>query len=169
MSGAVAEALFDLPEMRAARTVALFSSFGSEIDTAPMIARAHDEGRRVLLPYLDGGVMEAAAHGPGDELVASSYGPSEPARRDPVDPTEVDVVVAPGLAFDRRGRRLGYGRGYYDRWLRRVRPEAPRIGICFAFQLEDRVPAAGSDERMDLVVTDREVIRVRGKERGAPL
>jgi 5-formyltetrahydrofolate cyclo-ligase len=168
-SRAVGEALFELPEMRPARTVALFSSFGSEIDTAPVISRAHVEGRRVLLPYLDEGVMESAEHRPGEELVASSYGPAEPARREPVDPAEVDAVVAPGLAFDRRGRRLGYGAGYYDRWLRRLRLDTPRIGICFSFQVVDRVPAGGSDERMDIVVTDREVIRVRGDERGPPL
>jgi 5-formyltetrahydrofolate cyclo-ligase len=159
-SEAVAGALFDLPEVRSARTVALFSSFGSEVDTAPVIERAHGEGRRVVLPYLDEDVMEVAEHRPGDRLVPSSYGPAEPSRREPVDPVEVDAVVVPGLAFDRRGRRVGYGGGYYDRWLRRLRPDAVRIGVGFAFQLVDRVPAAGSDERVDVVVTDEGVVRV---------
>jgi 5-formyltetrahydrofolate cyclo-ligase len=159
-SGAVAEALFGLPEVRDAATVALFSSFGSEIDTAPIIERAHAEGRRVLLPYLDEGVMEVSEHRPGDDLVPSSYGPAEPSRRDPVDPGEVDAAVIPGLAFDRRGRRLGYGAGFYDRWLRRLRPNASRIGIGFSFQIVDRVPAGGSDERVDVVVTDEGVTRV---------
>jgi 5-formyltetrahydrofolate cyclo-ligase len=168
-SGAVAEALFGLPEVRGAGVVALFSSFGSEIDTAPIIERAHAEGRRVLLPYLDEGVMEVAEHRPGDDLVPSSYGPAEPSRREAVDPGEVDAAVVPGLAFDRRGRRLGYGAGFYDRWLRRLRPNASRIGIGFSFQVVDRVPADGSDERVDVVITDEGVIRVRGDEGGSPL
>jgi 5-formyltetrahydrofolate cyclo-ligase len=168
-SAAVTERLFRLPEMQVARTVALVSSFSSEIDTAGMIERAHAEDRRVLLPYLDEGVMEVAEHRPGDALVPSSYGPAEPARRRPVDPAEVDVVIVPGLAFDRRGRRLGYGAGFYDRWLRRVRPDAARVAIGFSFQVVDRVPAGGSDERVHVVVTDREVIRARGDARGTPL
>jgi 5-formyltetrahydrofolate cyclo-ligase len=161
-SGAVAEGLFGLPEVRDAAVVAVFSSFGSEVDTAPIIERAHAEGRRVLLPYLDEGGMEVAEHRPGNDLVPSSYGPAEPSRREPVDPGEVDAAVVPGLAFDRRGRRLGYGAGYYDRWLRRLRPNAARIGIGFSFQVVDRVPAGGSDERVDVVVSDEGVIRVQG-------
>ena len=101
--------------------------------------------------------------------VETPYGPAEPARRQPVEPGQVDVVIVPGLAFDRLGRRLGYGAGFYDRWLRRVRPDTMRVGIGFSFQVVDRVPAGGSDERVDVVVTDREVIRVRGDERGTPL
>jgi 5-formyltetrahydrofolate cyclo-ligase len=168
-SEAVTESLFGLPEMRAVRTVAMFSSFGSEVDTTGMIERAHAEDRRVLLPYLDEGVMEVAEHLPGDRLVPSSYGPAEPARREAVEPGQVDVVIVPGLAFDRRGRRLGYGAGFYDRWLRRARPDTTRVGIGFSFQVVDRVPAGGSDERVHMVVTDREVIRVRGEEGGTPL
>lgn len=172
LSRTVGERLFALPEVRAAGTVALFSSFGSELDTAPMIDQAHVEGRRVVLPYLEGETMEVAEHRPGEKLVRSSYGAKEPASRVAVDPAEIDVVVAPGLAFDRSGRRLGYGRGYYDRWLRRVGDGAFLVGVCFSAQMVARVPATSSDERMDVLVTDREVIRVtapRGKGQDPPL
>ena len=171
LSRAVGERLFTLPEVRGARTMALFSSFGSELDTAPMLEQAHAEGRRVVLPYIEGAAMEVAEHRPGDDLARSSYGAMEPASRVAVDPSQIDVVVAPGLAFDRAGRRLGYGRGYYDRWLRRVGTDAFLIGVCFSAQVVDRVPATSSDERMDVVVTDREVIRVtpRGEGQDPPI
>jgi 5-formyltetrahydrofolate cyclo-ligase len=172
LSRVAAERLLALPEVREARTLAMFSSFGSELDTAPMIELAHAEGRRVVLPYLEGSAMEVAEHRPGEELVRSSYGAMEPASRVAVDPAEIDVVVAPGLAFDRAGRRLGYGRGYYDGWLRRVGEDAFLIGVCFSAQVVDRVPATSSDERMDVVVTDREVIRIpvpQGKAPDPPL
>jgi 5-formyltetrahydrofolate cyclo-ligase len=171
LSRAVGERLFALPEVRGARTIALFSSFGSELDTAPMLEQAHAEGLRVVLPYIEGAAMEVAEHRPGDDLARSSYGAMEPASRIAVDPAQIDVVVAPGLAFDRAGRRLGYGRGYYDRWLRRV-GKALLIGVCFSSQVVDRVPATSSDERMEIVVTDREVIRVttlRGESQDPPL
>jgi 5-formyltetrahydrofolate cyclo-ligase len=168
-SRAVGDRLFGLPEVRDARTLFLFSSFGAEVDTSSMIERAHAEGRRVLLPYVDGAAMEAAEHAPGEELVPSFYGAGEPARREPADPEEVDALIAPGLAFDRAGRRLGYGGGYYDRWLRRLRSDAVRIGICFSHQVVDRVPAGSSDERVRIVVTDDEIVRVEGEGPGPPL
>jgi 5-formyltetrahydrofolate cyclo-ligase len=166
LSQAAGERLLALPEVHGARTVAMFSSFGSELDTAPMIERAHAEGRRVVLPYLAGSAMEVAEHRRGEELVRSSYGAMEPTSRVAVDPADIDVVVTPGLAFDRAGRRLGYGSGYYDGWLRRVGEDAVLVGVCFSAQVVDRVPASSSDERMDVVVTDGEVIRVPKPRRG---
>jgi 5-formyltetrahydrofolate cyclo-ligase len=160
LSQVVSDRLFTLPELREAGTVALFSSFGSELDTSPIIERAHAEGRRVVLPFIEGSAMDVGEHRPGGELVPSSYGATEPASRVAVAPAEIDLVVTPGLAFDRAGRRLGYGRGYYDRWLRRARADAFLVGVCFWVQVVDRVPATASDVRVDAVVTDRETLRV---------
>jgi len=152
--------LLTLPELRGAETVLLFYSFGSEIPTAVLVRRLLERGRRVLLPYLtDGNSMEAAEIRPGDPLEQTEYGPKEPARRVAVDPAEVDLVVTPGLAFDRAGGRLGYGGGYYDRYLARLQPHALRVGICFAAQVVDEVPLEDADQRVDVVVTDTEVVR----------
>jgi 5-formyltetrahydrofolate cyclo-ligase len=160
-SAAVEEAVFALPEVARARTVLLFYSFGSEVATRRMIDRIRSEGKRVLLPFLEGGVIEAAEVRPGDGLVATGYGPREPARRAPVEPADVDVVVAPGLAFDRAGRRLGYGGGYYDRYFDRLRPDAVRVGIAFSVQLVDEVPAGRRDRRVQIVVTEAGAIDCR--------
>jgi 5-formyltetrahydrofolate cyclo-ligase len=161
LAGLVEERVFGLPEMRAARTVLLFYSFGSEVETSGMAQRVHAEGKRLLLPFLEAERMEAGEVLPNDELVVSSYGPREPTRRVAVDPAEVDVVIAPGLAFDRDGYRLGYGGGHYDRYLHRMGSRALRIGIGFAGQLVERVPRGPADERLDLVVTDAGVIDCR--------
>jgi 5-formyltetrahydrofolate cyclo-ligase len=161
MAEAAAEGLFALPGMASARTVLLFYSFGSEVATRGMADRLRIEGKRLLLPYVDGDAMEAAEVGPGDELIRAPYGAREPNRRVPVDPGEVDLVVTPGLAFDRRGHRLGYGGGFYDRYLARLRPETVRVGIGFAVQLVDRVPAGPDDQRVDLVVTEAGVVDCR--------
>lgn len=154
----VAERLFGLPAVTGTGTVLLFYSFGSEVPTARIIQRLIDTGHRVLLPYLDSSKMEAAELGPGDSLVTTAYGAKEPAKRVPVEPSEVTTVVAPGLAFDPRGYRLGYGAGHYDRYLSRLSRRATRIGIGFHNQVVPAVPHGPADQRLDMVVTDRETI-----------
>lgn len=151
--------LLELAELGAAGTVLLFYAFGSEVATAGMIRHLAGVGKRVLLPYLASGAMDAAEILPEEPLVPTGYGPREPNRRVAVEPDRIDLVVAPGLAFDRAGHRLGYGGGHYDRYLARLRTETPRIGIGFSVQLVDRVPVGALDQRLDLVVTDAEVVR----------
>ena len=151
--------LLTLPELRGARTVLLFYSFGSEIPTKVLMRRLLERGMRVLLPYVTEDSMEAAEVRPGDALEPTDYGPKEPARRVAVDPAKVDLVVTPGLAFDPAGRRLGYGGGHYDRYLGRLGPHAVRVGIGFAAQLVDEVPDEPMDQPVDVLVTDEEVLR----------
>jgi len=160
LARAMAGRVLALGPVRIARTVLLFSSFGSEISTAPLAAGLADLGKRLLLPFLDGASIGAAEFDPGFEggLVDSTYGPREPASRTPVDPLDIDAAIVPGLAFDRQGYRLGYGGGYYDRYLRGLRAEALRIGVGFSVQVVDAVPHGPGDERVDVVVTDQETI-----------
>ena len=74
-----------------------------------------------------------------------------------IDPTELDLIVAPGLAFDRRGGRLGYGKGYYDRFLHQIRGDATKLAVCFECQLFPEIPVLPHDVRMDLVVTENAI------------
>ncbi|MFN2543165.1 MAG: 5-formyltetrahydrofolate cyclo-ligase [Actinomycetota bacterium] len=161
LAGRAESRLLALPEVRDARCVLLFYSFGSEIPTAVLIRRLLARGRRILLPYLTEESMEAAEVRRGDPLEPTTYGPREPTHRVPVDPASVDVVITPGLAFDRRGNRLGYGGGHYDRYLERLHPAAARVGIGFHIQLVEEIPAEDVDEPVDVIVTDAEVIRAK--------
>lgn len=160
-SEAVATNLFALPEVSGASTVMAFWSFGSEVDTQPIIRRLADEGRRVALPRVEGRTMLAVTYRPGHPMTEASFGAMEPTDGEVVPPEAVDVVVAPGLAFDRLGYRVGYGGGFYDRLFRRTRPDSVKIGVCFAVQVVDEVPHRRGDRHVDLVVTDEGVIRCR--------
>lgn len=154
--------LLSLPEVAGARAVLLFSAFGTEVPTAGLRAKLLHDGARVLLPFLtEAGEMEAAEVSPGEPLAASGYGPREPASRVPIDPAQIDLAIVPGLAFDRRGGRLGYGGGHYDRYLARLAPGTPVVGLAFSLQLVDRVPTDSGDRRVDLVVTDEGVVDAR--------
>lgn len=154
MSGEVARNVLALPAVVDATTVMAFSSFGSEVDTAPIIERLERDGRRVALPRVEGLNIVAVAYRPGDQVKPSSFGAPEPAAGEKVAPGQIDVVIVPGLAFDRAGHRVGYGRGFYDRFLATLRPDALTVGICFFVQLVDEVPHGRGDRPVDLVVTE---------------
>jgi 5-formyltetrahydrofolate cyclo-ligase len=156
----IVERVLALPEVGAAGTVMAFWSFGSEVQTSALIERLHGSGTRVVLPRVVEGELEAVVYAPGDPVAAASFGAMEPAGRDVVPAEEVDVVIVPGVAFDRRGGRVGYGGGFYDRLLSKA-PAVPAVAVAFAVQLVDEVPQGGSDSRVDVIVTEDEVIRPR--------
>ena len=159
MSAAIADRLLSMDELRDARTVMAFWSFGSEVDTHPLLERLEAAGTRVALPRIEDRDVEPVAYTAGAPLSETSFGAKEPASGRRLEPSELDVVVVPGVAFDRGGDRVGYGAGFYDRLLGRVRDDAFAVGVAFGLQVVDRVPAGGTDRRVDAVVTEREVIR----------
>jgi 5-formyltetrahydrofolate cyclo-ligase len=161
LAGQAEARLLGLDEVGAAATVLLFYSFGSEVATHGIGEHLLARGKRLLLPYLSPQGMEAAEVFHGGPLLPTGYGPREPSRRIPLDPAELDLIITPGLAFDRRGFRLGYGGGHYDRFLTRVRPDTIRIGLAFSVQLVDRVPEEPSDQKVHFVVTDAEIVDCR--------
>ncbi|MGZ4110021.1 MAG: 5-formyltetrahydrofolate cyclo-ligase, partial [Actinomycetota bacterium] len=137
-------------------------SFGSEVDTAPLIAALHADGIRVVLPRIVDGELEPRVYVPGDPVSETAFGAREPLEGLALDPADIDVVITPAVAFDRSGRRVGYGGGYYDRFFRRTRPDAVRVGIGFDLQLmDDELPGGHFDLRVDVVVTGSEVVRCR--------
>jgi 5-formyltetrahydrofolate cyclo-ligase len=138
----------ELAEYHRASTVMAFVAFGGEPDTDPLFARLSVEGKRLLLPRVEpSGIVPADGDWP---LVASKFGVQEPTGP-AVDVGEIDLVVVPGLAFTVAGDRLGYGLGYYDRFLPSL--SAPSVGVCFADQLVDEMPLAAHDVRVDSVVS----------------
>jgi 5-formyltetrahydrofolate cyclo-ligase len=154
----------------AARTILCFASFRSEVDTTPFIDWCLERGIAVALPRIVGPHhLEAfAVSDPQRDLVAGTWGVPEPRSAQPlVDPTAIDVVIVPGSAFDRAGRRMGYGGGFYDTFLARLRPDAYRIGIGFDLQMVERVPCEAHDLCVDLVVTESCAIEIAPRPAGA--
>ena len=157
----IVERFLGLPEVTEARTVMAFWSFGSEVDTRPLLDALAERGATIALPRIEDGRLEPRRWAPGEPLEQTWFGASEPTAGVTVDPGSIDVVAVPGVAFDRQGGRLGYGGGFYDRFLVRLRTGALRAAIGFACQLvDDRVPTAAFDLRIDVLVTDQEVVRL---------
>jgi 5-formyltetrahydrofolate cyclo-ligase len=158
---AIAGALLALPELRAGGTVMAFASFGSEVDTSPILDGLLADGRRVTLPRVEQGEIVPVVFDAGDPMRAAAFGMDEPTGEQTVSPKDLDVVVTPGLGFDRQGYRVGYGGGFYDRLFTRTRSDVAKVGICFATQLVGPLPHGGHDVPVDVIVTDAGVVRCR--------
>jgi 5-formyltetrahydrofolate cyclo-ligase len=144
----------------ASDVVAGFIAMTSELDPAPLLAALAGRGHELCLPFVQGQdrPLGFRRYSPGDPLVPGPHGTSEPASGAAL--IRPSVVLVPLLAFDRKGWRLGYGGGYYDRTLRALRAEGPvrAIGLAYAAQEVASVPHDERDERMDGVVTERGVV-----------
>ena len=150
-SAEIVAALEAHPAFRAANTILLYHSLKDEVDTHAFIRKWSRE-KRILLPVVTGDDLELRLYTGPEDLTIGAYGIEEPTGALFTDYSAIDLIVVPGVAFDRNGNRLGRGKGYYDRLLPRI-PSAYKIGICFPFQLVDEVPAEPFDIRMDEIIT----------------
>ncbi|MBI2873958.1 MAG: 5-formyltetrahydrofolate cyclo-ligase [Firmicutes bacterium] len=159
----IAERFTALPEYDKARTVMLFASFRNEVETAGLIRDALGRGKTVAVPVtnLKGKRIEVYTIEDPDSLQPGTFNVPEPPadRRDPLDPRSIDLVAVPGLAFDRRGFRVGFGLGLYDRFLPLLLPEALTVGLAFSFQVLAEIPATPQDVPVRVIVTENYTLR----------
>jgi 5-formyltetrahydrofolate cyclo-ligase len=161
-SARIQQRILALPAFDAARIVMAYSSFGSELDTSRVVAAVYAAGKALVLPRIDRGrrAIELFAVGdPDADLVAGAWGIREPRpdRCTPVSVSRLEFVLVPGVAFDSRGGRLGYGRGYYDKLFHEceLRGASPFTAAgAFDVQIVDDVPMEPHDVRVDCVVTE---------------
>jgi len=163
-SRAVIERLWQLTAFANANLPFIYVHFRSEVETIGLIRQCLARGKQVAVPRtvtatkrLDSYLITNPCH----DLRAGYCGIPEP---DPdrllplVEPTSIDVVVLPGSVFDARGGRLGYGGGYYDRFLAEAAPQALRIGLAYEMQLVATVPLEPHDQLLDYLVTEDRLI-----------
>ena len=153
----ITKRLFDLPEYKLARRVFAYYSVGRECDTAVLIASALGEGRTVALPRVHGqGVMDFAQY--EGELVPGSLSIPEPAADSKVlIPDECDIMIVPAICCDETLQRLGQGGGYYDRYLPNVK--VLKVAFCREILLQKNLPNEWNDFPVDIVITERRVLR----------
>ena len=148
-------------------TIFSYVHFRSEVETLPLIHQALARKIRVCVPLslvAESRLEPYEILDPEQELRPGYCRIPEPdpgqAKR--IDPAEIDVVLLPGSVFDPRGGRLGYGGGYYDRFLNHDAPEALRIGLAFELQVVDQVPLLPHDERIHYLVTEERIVDTTG-------
>ena len=160
-SEAIVDRLLGLDEAAGAATVLAFWSFGSEVDTAPLLDGLRSRGTTVALPRTPDGDIVPVVWTPGSSMTETSFGSREPAEGRVLQARELDLIVVPGVAFDRSCHRVGYGGGFYDRLLASTREGTAVIAIAFGAQVVDQVPTGPLDRPVDAIVTEDDVIRCR--------
>ena len=156
-SAAICARIAALPEIEAARTVHVYWPLVArrEVDTRPLLRALVAEGKTVVLPVVAGfggaPVLRHVRFEGADRMRPNRWGIPEPADTVEVAPEALDAVVVPAFGAGRNGHRIGYGRGFYDRWLAAQRPPPRAVGACFGVQVVDEVPRGPFDVDLDAV------------------
>ena len=169
ISRQIVEQFMALPEYSAARSVLFYVDVRSEVRTRHDLANALQTGQRIVVPYCVDGELNLFHLESMDELSLGMYRILEPktelrtvpAKRVAVE--ELDLIMVPGVAFDRRGGRTGHGKGYYDKLLEHARPDTPLIALAFECQLFPEIPMQPHDIFMDKVVTESAIYEGLGR------
>ena len=158
-SRVIAGKLLELPEFKGAETIFFYASFDGEVETFEMIKQAKKLRKRIALPVIlklqkmfTAWVIEDLER----DLEVGSYGIKQPKKGSTQEilPEQLDLVVVPGVAFDKRNHRLGRGAGYYDRFLRILSPKTPTVGLAFDFQIVDSLPNHSHDVPVSQVLVN---------------
>lgn len=155
--GRITDRLLSLDCCRQARTVMVYLSAFKEPATDEMIKRLNSAGKRLAAPisHTDTFTITPAYLGSPDSLTAGAYGIQEPSECLEAAVSDIDIALIPGIVFDKTGARIGFGKGYYDRFLAGFK--GLKIGICYDFQVFDRIPSSFHDVKMDLIITEKRI------------
>lgn len=147
-SARIFRAVEELPQFAEAKTVAFFSALRDEPDTTEALARWSGT-KRIVLPRVEGDIMQFYDYDPASMNDAGAFGISEPEATALCLPREIDLIVVPGVAFTRNGMRLGRGKGFYDKYLSQEEFRAFKVGVCYPHQVVDALPTDPHDMPTD--------------------
>jgi len=160
-SHAIWESVLALDEVKKASEISCYIGIGSEVKTLGLVAGLLGKDKKVLVPAIKkaGSNMDMCSVLSLDELEKGRYffEPRKECRR-VSKPGNIDVMLVPGIAFDERGCRIGYGKGHYDRYLKKLKPRTPVIGLAYECQVMEEIPEEGHDVRVDKIITEQRVI-----------
>lgn len=145
--------------------IMIYLSFNNEVDTFKLMEYCLNNGKRVIVPYCikkERKIIPSEIKNPNTELKTSSLGFKEPdlANLREVKIEDIDLVIVPGVVFDECGNRIGFGGGYYDRFLKRLKNTTMTIAICYDYQLIDKVPVDELDIPVKCIMTDKRIVTI---------
>ena len=158
----IQERVFELEEFNLANTVMVYINFGSEVETKELIEKCLELGKKVAVPVTDFDEhnLDLVLFEDFEELEENRVGILEPPLETgrEVNTKELDLIIVPGIVFDEKGNRIGFGKAYYDEFLHTLKKKVPLIGLAFKFQVVEEVPAEKHDVKMNKIVTEKKVI-----------
>jgi 5-formyltetrahydrofolate cyclo-ligase len=161
-SSIIRKLLFSTPEYKNSKTIMLYHAFKNEVDTTDIIKDAL-KTKKVVLPSINSVTNKIILYTISglDELSSGEYGIMEPKNnpKGKVSQEDVDLCIVPGIAFDRTGARIGYGKGYYDRLLSGTHFQ--KIALAYDFQLVEKIQTEPHDAAVDMIITEKDIIRCK--------
>lgn len=171
MSNDIFKNLCGLQEFKRANTTFIYMHFRSEVKTAKIINHCFEVSQTVTIPHTlvdEKKLLSIQIKDQEKDVISGYCGIPEPidklVRSAVFDPQKIDIAIIPGSLFDRNGGRLGYGGGYYDRFLADQAPNAVRAALAYEVQVVEKVPLEAHDQLMDFVITEKNIYDCRGKE-----
>ena len=164
-SNHIKQHLFNLEAYEKAQTVFYYVSYDHEVITHEMIKESLSTTKTILVPITHKythSITPSQLHS-WEELIPQAYGILVPEREQSLPVTLIDVIIIPGVGFDRIGNRIGHGKGYYDLLLTKAR-HALFIGLAFEFQIIDYIPTEDHDMPMDLIITEKHILRCSNRK-----
>lgn len=146
---------------KSARVIMLYMPLGNEADTSEIIKRAFEDGKSLVLPVTneETGKITPVAFEENTFLEKGGFSVAEPKNSVEIKKSEIDAVIVPGIAFDKNGARVGFGKGCYDMFLADSR--ATKVGLCYEFQVFEEIPADLHDVKMDFILTETGLIETK--------
>ena len=143
-----------------AKVIMAYMPLGNETDTSYIIKKAFRDGKRIVLPVTDeqSGDITPCFVLEDSKFEKGAFSVTEPADKVEANTDDIDVVIVPGIAFDKKGARVGFGKGCYDRFLNKT--NAVKVGFCYGFQICDDIPGEFHDVKMDFLFTENEGVKI---------
>ena len=165
-SAIVKSRLYSLPEFKKAKNILFYVSFNNEVDTQRIIKELlNKKEKSIIVPFVEKNnpILQLSELHNFDELEPKTFGILEPKGsfiRD-FNPEKLDLIVVPGLVFFKDGHRIGYGYGYYDKFLKTLKKKPVKIGLAFDFQIAEKIPHEEHDVPMDVIITEKRIINYK--------
>lgn len=163
-SNAIMDKITSLDIYKHSKVVFIYMDFKNEVMTSNLIKRMLSEKKRVAIPYTDSinTVLIPSEITKESDLKQNSFGYFEPKSILPVNIEEIDLVIVPGVVFDKNLNRIGFGKGYYDKILNRLKPSAKKVALAHDFQVLEDIPAEEHDVKMDMIITEKNIYPFTG-------
>lgn len=162
VSSRITNMFFSLEAIKEKQNFLLYHSFGNEIITYDIINVILRENKNVYLPYISNKKIEISQIYSKKELKSGAFGIMEPLDRQDINVNKMDVLVVPGLLFDRKGYRIGYGGGYYDRLLAGIDSHILTIGLAYDDFLQESLPIDKYDIPVKLIISEKQILYIGG-------
>lgn len=162
-SDKIIDTLLKIPAVKLAKNIMLYLSFKNEVNTFKLIDILNNEQKNVIVPYCvedEKNIIPSILSNLNHDLVENNFGLLEP-KKDKIKEIpieEIDIIIVPGVVFDKKGNRIGFGAGYYDRFLKNKKNKTVTIGLCYDFQILDLIPTDEYDIPLEYIVTEKRVI-----------